>query len=86
MSPRECQRRTHHTTTREATVIVDLGQANPSLVFLACDIRLARRPLRIERIEFLLKPLFRRLAGVNSAANRLLERLLLFAVQSYFSS
>ncbi len=55
-------------TARETTVVVLLWQAFPAFVLLAGNERLGGFALRVERVEFQLKPLFTRLAGVDRAA------------------
>src|SRR5262245_3481289 len=41
-----------HAATRKPAVVVVLGQAGPTFVLLAGNVRLARFALRVERIEF----------------------------------
>jgi len=55
-------------TAREATVVVLLWQAFPAFVLLASDERLSRFSLRVERVEFQLKPLFTGLTCINRTA------------------
>src|SRR6516162_5473208 len=53
----------------EAAVVITSGQAHPAFVPLAADERFAGFALRLQRIEFLLKPLLGGFAGVDRAAN-----------------
>src|SRR5262249_9056528 len=64
-----------HIAAGEATVVVTIGDARPPFGLLAGDIRLGRFALSVERIELLLKPLFRRFARVNRASDRGSRRL-----------
>ena len=48
-----------HVPARETTVVVLVRHAIPALAGLALDVRLARFPLGVQRIEFLLEPVFR---------------------------
>ena len=50
-------------------IVIHVGKCDPSGMPLAHDIGLARLPLSIERIEFLLEPLVGRFAGVDRAAD-----------------
>ena len=50
-------------------IVKHVGKCDPSDMPLAHDIGLARLPLSIERIEFLLEPLVGRFAGVDRAAD-----------------
>ena len=54
--------------TRSA-VVITFGQAHPAFVPLARNEGLASLALRLQRIEFLLEPLFGRFAGVDRTAD-----------------
>ena len=56
--------------TRDATIVIHLGQAGPALVFLAEDIGFTRLALGIEGVEVLLQPFFMGLARIDRAADR----------------
>ena len=58
-----------HAPPGEAAVVVAIGQQDPALVALAGDKRLGRLALSVERVEVLIKPLVRGLAGVHGAAD-----------------
>ena len=60
-------------TAREATVVVARLDQLPSLRGLALDVGFARLPLRVERIKFLIEPLFRGLARVHRTAKSLIH-------------
>ena len=70
------QRRTLQRGTRNAAVVVAVGNKQPALGLLAGDVGLAGLPLRIERVELLLQSLFAGLAGVDRAAELSDDRLL----------
>ena len=63
------ERRPLHRTAGQASVVVHVRKRDPSGMTLAHDIGLARLPLGVERIEFLLEPLVGRLASVDRAAD-----------------
>ena len=58
-----------HRGTGEPAVVISRAQAHPALVSLARDESLAGLALRLQRIEFLLEPLFGGFARVDRAAN-----------------
>ena len=59
------ERRPLHRTAGQAAVIVHVAKRDPSGMTLAHDIGLARLPLGVERIEFLLEALVGRFSGVS---------------------
>ena len=61
-----------HRPAGEASVVIHVGKRDPAGMTLAHDIGLARLPLGVERIEFLLEALVGRLAGVDRAADNLI--------------
>jgi hypothetical protein len=63
------ERRPLHRPAGKAPIVIHVGKRDPSGMPLAYDIGLARLPLSIERIEFLLEPLVGRFAGVDRAAD-----------------
>jgi hypothetical protein len=63
------ERRPLHPPAGKAPIVIHVGKRDPSGMPLAHDIGLARLPLSIERIEFLLEALVGRLAGVDRAAD-----------------
>src|SRR5215471_17103233 len=63
------QGRSIHRRAREPAIVIASGQAHPALVPLAVDERLAGLALRLQRIEFLLEPLFGGFAGVDRTTN-----------------
>ena len=52
----------------DAAIVIGRRQGRPPFVTLATGIGFAGLALRIERVERLLEPFFRRLAGVDRAA------------------
>src|SRR6516164_11260687 len=63
------QSRPTHRRAGEPAVVITRGQAHPAFVPLAADERFAGFALRLQRIEFLLKPLLGGFAGVDRTAN-----------------
>jgi hypothetical protein len=59
----------------QSAIIVPRPDEPPALVGLALGIGLASLSLRVERIEFEVKVMFGRFAGVDCAAENLLRRL-----------
>ena len=59
--------RAPHVAAGKSTIVVVGADGLPAFMFLALDIGLAGFPLRIERVEFLLESLLRRLAGIDGA-------------------
>ena len=74
-----------HVPTGETTIVVVLGQALPSFVLLAGDVRLARLPLGVEGIELLFEPLFGGLSRVDGASHCGGRFLLLWVFGSSFA-
>ena len=60
---------------RDAAVVILIADQHPALGPLACDERLARLSLSVERIELLLQPFLGRLARVDRAALFAYDRL-----------
>jgi hypothetical protein len=60
------ERRSLHRTAGQASVVVHVRKHDPSGMTLAHDVGLARLPLGVERIEFLLEALVGRFAGCRS--------------------
>jgi hypothetical protein len=58
-----------HVATREAAVVVVLGQAPPSFVLLAGNVRFARLPLGVESIELLFEALLGGLPRVDGTSD-----------------
>jgi hypothetical protein len=58
-----------HRPAGQATVVIHVAKRDPAGVTLAHDIGLARLPLGVERIEFLLEALVGRFAGVDRATD-----------------
>ncbi len=67
------QRRALDVAAGEAAVVVAVREADPPLGLLAGDERHATLALGVERVEVLVEPLLRGLAGVNGAADGLLR-------------
>src|SRR3984893_18586405 len=63
------ERRPLHRPAGKAPIVIHVGKRDPSGMTLAYDIGLARLPLSIERIEFLLEAFVGRFAGVDRAAD-----------------
>ena len=59
-----------HRPAGQAAVVVHVGKCNPAGMTLAYDIGLARLPLGVERIEFLIEALVGRFSGVDRAGGR----------------
>src|SRR6266851_5791545 len=57
--------------TREAAIVVVVGNEPPALVGLTLDVGLAGLPLGIERVEFEIEIMLGRFAGVDRAAKNL---------------
>ena len=58
-----------HRCAREPAVVITLRQAHPAFVPLAVDEGLASLALGLQRVEFLLEPLFGRFTSVDRTAN-----------------
>ena len=58
-----------HRPAGKAPIVIHVGKCDPSGMTLAHDVGLARLPLSIERIEFLLEALVGRFSGVDRAAD-----------------
>src|SRR5438270_4941537 len=58
-----------HCGAGEPAVVISRAQAHPAFVALAVDEGLASFALRLQRIEFLLEPLFGRFAGIDRTAS-----------------
>ena len=58
-----------HRPAGQAAVVVHVAKRDPAGMTLAHDIGLARLPLGVERIEFLLEALVGRFSGVDRAAD-----------------
>src|ERR1700680_4332409 len=63
------QRLPLHRPAGQAAVVIHVAKRGPAGMTLAHDIGLARFPLGVERIEFLLEALVGRFAGVDRAAD-----------------
>lgn len=57
-----------HVAARKSAVVVMLRQTDPAVRFLTGDVTFAGFPLSVQRIEFLLKPVFNALAAIHGAA------------------
>jgi hypothetical protein len=68
----------------EAAVVVLVGQLDPALGPLACNVGAARLALRVEAVEFHVEPFLGRLAGVDRAAELPHEGLLHAAPRRFF--
>jgi hypothetical protein len=62
--------RSHQVCAGEAAVRIDTGDNLPALSGAVANVLLARRLLRIQRIEILIEPLGRRFARIDRAADR----------------
>jgi hypothetical protein len=58
-----------HRPAGQAAVVVHVAKRDPAGMTLAHDVGLARFPLGVERIEFLLEALVGRFSGVNRATD-----------------
>ena len=63
------ERRPLHRPAGQAAVVVHVAKRDPAGMTLAHDVGLARFPLGVERIEFLLEALVGRFSGVDRAAD-----------------
>lgn len=63
------QGRALESSAGDAAIIIGLRQHDPAFVLLAGNVGCASLPLGMQGVELLLKPLFRRLAGVDGAAD-----------------
>src|ERR1700730_2724354 len=70
------ERRPLHRPAGQASVVVHVGKCDPSGMPLAHDVGLARLPLSIERIEFLLEAFVGRFSWISSTAARYSSRTL----------